>query len=250
MRKILNILTPENVFIEYELAGLGSRFAALIVDLIIQLFIFIAAVLTLYFAGFPYGDVIAELKFNIIAFAVTLLILFHLIYYTFFEMIMKGQSPGKKLLGIRVIRQSGEPEGIFDSLLRNSLRIVYVFPFLYLLDAFFVIMTKNYKRIGDYAANTVVVKVREKDELCRVEDLLGYEMSDDYMESSNTYPVNQLEYEVLKGFLARKNNVGNRRYVFAYNLNKYFSKKFNVQNKYNNPYEFFEEIVRKNSGLY
>ena len=131
MKKVLNILTPENVYIEYELAGIGSRFAAFIVDLIIQLFVFLATLLVLYIAGFNYSAVIVELGFNVAAFAITVLILFHLLYFPFFEMIMKGQSPGKKLLNIRVIRQNGEPVGIFDSVLRNFLRIVYIFPFLY-----------------------------------------------------------------------------------------------------------------------
>ena len=251
MKKVLNILTPENVFIEYELAGIGSRFAAFIIDSIIQLFVFAVALLGLYFAGFDYKALLHELGYQTVLFAVTILMLFHLLYFPFFELIMKGQSPGKKLFSIRVIRQNGEPEGVFDSVLRNFLRIVYLFPFLYLLDAFFVILTKNYKRIGDFASNTVVVKVRKSDQLVYVEDLLNTAQADDeYSKSPNIYLVTHFEYEVLKEFLARKNNVGERRYVFAYNFNKYFSRKFNVQNVYDNPYDFFEEIIRSNSGLY
>lgn len=250
MKKVLNILTPENVYVEYELAGIGSRFAAFIVDLLIQLFGFSVALLGLYFAGFDYSGLILELGVQTALFAATMLILFHLLYYIFFELIMKGQTLGKKLFGIRVIRQSGEPEGVFDSVLRNFLRIVYLIPLLYLLDAFFVILTKNYKRIGDFAANTIVVKVRKSDELVTIDDILeGSLDSDDYVENANIYPVSHFEYEVLKGFLARKNSVGERRFVFAYNFNKYFSKKFNVQNTYESPYEFFEEIIRINSGI-
>ena len=250
MKKVLNILTPENVYVEYELAGIGSRFAAFIVDLLIQLFIFSVTLLGLYFAGFDYVALIAELGMQAAMFAVTVLILFHLVYYPFFELIMKGQSPGKKLFSIRVIRQSGEPEGVFDSVLRNFLRIVYIIPLLYLLDAFFVILTKNYKRIGDYAANTVVVKVRKADQLITIENVLKRDFDiDDNAVNLNKYPVTHFEYEILKEFLARKNNVGDRRYVFAYNFNKYFSKKFNVEGIYNSPYEFFEDILRMNSGI-
>jgi uncharacterized RDD family membrane protein YckC len=250
MKKILNILTPENVYVEYELAGIGSRFAAFIIDSLIQLFVFFAAALGLYIAGFDYSGLIAELGIQVAIFATTILILFHLLYFPIFEFAMKGQSPGKKLFGIRVIRQSGEPEGIFDSVLRNFLRIVYIIPFLYLLDAFFVILTKNYKRIGDFAANTIVVKVRKGDQLVTIDDILSLKVeSDDYVENTNIYPVSHFEYEVLKEFLARKDNVGERRFVFAYNFNKYFSRKFNVEDAYSSPYEFFEEIVRMNSGI-
>ncbi len=250
MKKVLNILTPENVYVEYELAGIGSRFAAFIVDLLIQLFVFTLTLLGLYYAGFDYAGLIAELGIQAALFAATMLILFHLIYYPFFELIMKGQTPGKKLFSIRVIRQSGEPEGVFDSVLRNFLRIVYILPFLYLLDAFFVILTKNYKRIGDYAANTIVVKVRKGDQLITIDDILERNLdSDDYIENINKYPVTHFEYEILKEFLARKNSIGDKRYVFAYNFNKYFSNKFNVESTYDSPYEFFEDIIRMNSGI-
>lgn len=250
MKKVLNILTPENVYVEYDLAGIGSRFAAFIIDLLIQLFVFCVTLLGLYFAGVDYAGLIAELGLQAAMFAATMLILFHLTYYSFFELIMKGQTPGKKLFSIRVIRQNGEPEGVFDSVLRNFLRIVYLIPFLYLLDAFFVILTKNYKRIGDYAANTIVVKVRKADQLITIDDILKCNFdSDDYIENINKYPVTHFEYEVLKEFLARKNSVGDKRYVFAYNFNKYFSKKFNVESTYDSPYEFFEDIIRMNSGI-
>ena len=250
MKKILNILTPENVYVEYELAGIGSRFAAFVIDLLIQLFVFVITLLVLYFAGFDYLAVFAELDFQVIVFAITLLILFHLAYFSILELIMKGQTPGKKLISVRVIRQTGEPEGVFDSVLRNFLRIVYIIPLLYLLDAFFIILTKNYKRIGDFAANTLVVKVRKNDKLITIDDILEQnDERDEYVENYNIYPVSHFEYEVLKEFLARKNSVGERRYVFAFNFNKYFSRKFNLENTYDDPYDFFEDIVRMNSGV-
>ncbi|WP_010249904.1 RDD family protein [Acetivibrio cellulolyticus] len=250
MKKILNILTPENVYVEYELAGIGSRFAAFIIDLLIQLFVFAITLLCLYFAGFNYTALVAELSYQALIFAITILILFHLLYFSLLELIMNGQTPGKKLLNIRVIRQSGDPEGVFDSGLRNFLRIVYIIPLLYLLDAFFVILTKNYKRIGDYAANTIVVKVRKGDKLVTVDDILNQKLdSDDYTENTNIFPVSHFEYEVLKEFLARKDSVGERRYVFAYNFNKYFSRKFDLVKPYSNPYDFFEDIIRMNSGI-
>ncbi len=250
MKKILNILTPENVYVEYELAGIGSRFAAFIVDLLIQMFVFIFALTALFFAGFDYSALIYELDFQILTFAITLLILFHLLYFSLLEPLMKGQTPGKKLFGIRVIKQSGEPEGAIESVMRNFLRIVYIFPFLYLMDAFFVILSRNYKRIGDYVANTVVVKVRKGDKLLTIDDILvsNFAQNEDIC-SVNIFPVTHFEYEVLKEFLARKDSVGKKRYIFAYNFNRYFTRKFNLQEPYSNPYDFFEDIIRMNSGM-
>ncbi len=250
MKKILNILTPENVYVEYELAGIGSRFAAFIVDLLIQIVVFVLVLTALIFAGFDFEALIDELQFQVVAFAITLLTLFHLLYFSLIEPFMGGQTPGKKLFGIRVINQNGEPEGAFESAFRNFLRIVYVFPFLYLMDAFFVILTKHYKRVGDYAANTVVVKVRKGDKLLTIDDILDNNAAEeDYSGNVNMFPVTNFEYEVLKAFLARKDSVGQKRYIFAYNFNRYFSRKFNLQEPYSNPYEFFEDIIRMNSGM-
>lgn len=250
MKKVLNILTPENVYVEYELAGIGSRFAAFIIDLLIQLATIALIIVAMIILEFDFLALFIELQFQVVTFAVTLIILFHLLYFSFFEPIMGGQTPGKKALGIRVISQRGEPVSVFESILRNFLRIVYVFPFLYLMDALFVILTKNYKRVGDFAANTVVVKVRRGEKLLTLDDIIENNAAYvEYSENANIYPVTHFEYEVLKEFLARKDSVGKKRYIFAYNFNRYFSRKFNLQEPYSNPYDFFEDIIRMNSGM-
>ncbi|MFZ5988601.1 MAG: RDD family protein [Bacillota bacterium] len=252
MRRILEILTPENVFVEYELAGLGSRFIAFLIDCIIQFILVGIAAVTVFLAGFDIPYVIADLGiFNFVAFIVTLIMLFHILYFVFFEMILKGQSPGKKVMRLRVIKQNGQPINIFDSFLRGILRFADFLPSYYLVGSIFVIISKNYKRIGDFAANTIVVKVKNQEQLVTVDNLLNkaVTMESQEYEGVNVYPVNNIEYNVLKEFLSRKDNLGEKRPQLAFNLNTYFMKKFNLEKPYDNPYDFFEEIIKMNSGV-
>ncbi|NLF41845.1 MAG: RDD family protein, partial [Bacteroidales bacterium] len=152
MRKILEILTPENVYIEYELAGLGSRFIAYLIDLFIQVVFIGLAVIVLLFAGTEFiAYLIVQLGIMVLAFFVTVVLLLNLIYFIFFEMILKGQSPGKKIMKLRVIKQNGEPINLLDSFLRNLLRLFDMLPSYYLVGAVFVAFSSRCKRIGDFA---------------------------------------------------------------------------------------------------
>lgn len=257
MRNILEILTPENVFVEYELAGLGSRFIALCIDTIIQMLMIVTIIVMVIYGRIylGYNALIQELfdAINSMIVTVSIIIMFLILfgYYIFFEMLLKGQSPGKKIMKLRVIKQTGEPINILDSLMRNFFRIVYLVPVLHLLEVFLVTTTENYKRVGDLAANTIVVKIRKDDNLFTIDDILkSSENNDEIGEKlNNIYPVTHEEYAVLKEFLARKDKLGPRTSALTYKLNKYFSYKFNLAEINSDPIGFFEEIVKMNSGL-
>lgn len=257
MRNILEILTPENVFVEYELAGLGSRFVALFIDTVIQILMIIIVALIVLFGRLYIGENIAiQALFdaiNTIIVTISIIVIFLIMfgYYIFFEMLLKGQSPGKKIMKLRVIKQTGEPINILDSFMRNFFRIVYLVPLLHLLEVFLVTMTENYKRVGDFAANTIVVKIKDDDKLVTIDDVLkssniNGEISE---KANNIYPVTHDEYAVLKEFLERKDKLGSRTSALTYKLNKYFSYKFNLTETKSDPIAFFEEIVRMNSGI-
>lgn len=246
MRRILEILTPENVNVEYELAGLGSRFAALLIDHLIQAALIIAAVIAMVSGGMNFngdgGGFIAAL--GIIA---VFIIIFG--YFIFFEMITNGQTPGKKALKLRVIRYNGEPLGFLDSLLRNVLRIADFLPALNLMGAVFIIFTNEYRRIGDYAANTVVVKVRNDQAPLSVQDLLKLQLNGaDFDEKLvNEYPVTSIEYGILRDYLARRDGLGERKPVFEYHLSRYFMKKFGIEKPDVSSEKFLEKILKANS---
>ncbi len=157
------VVTPENVEFVYEVAGLASRLSAVLIDHLILLAGVIAVVLGMVFAG---G---ASFGFSpFIALAVIFLLYFG--YFAGFEWRRQGQTPGKKLAGIRVIDDRGLNPDLFQAILRNLVRTIDMMPLLFSLDfvAFgmyglgggVALAGARGKRLGDWAAGTMVVRVR------------------------------------------------------------------------------------------
>jgi uncharacterized RDD family membrane protein YckC len=167
------IRTPEHVELRFLLAGPGSRFLALLVDLIIQWLLFLGVMLAL--AGFLWvtnwslGEVIGKgrgRRLALWALAVLTLTFFVLQwgYFTFFETVWSGQTPGKRRQGIRVIRENGRPIGFAEAAIRNLLRSVLdsqPFP-LHAVGFMVGMLNDRFKRLGDFAAGTVVIVERRQ----------------------------------------------------------------------------------------
>jgi uncharacterized RDD family membrane protein YckC len=157
----LSIETPELVGIEMPVAGIGSRFVALLVDYLIWLVAVIAIifVISLVDPSLSHFSKMGE------KWAIALLILsFFLLYwgyFTLFEAYWGGRTPGKRLTKIRVIQRSGRGIGLFEAMTRNLLRIVDQFPFVYMVGAVTIFLTRDHQRLGDLAAGTLVVHERE-----------------------------------------------------------------------------------------
>jgi len=167
LERSVTVRTPEAIAFYYELAGLGSRFLALCVDTGIQLGVL--AVLGILAATGARGvAAIASLlhwsaktlESTIVAAVVlTLFVLFYG-YFIAFEKLWNGQTPGKRLLGIRVVRDGGYAVELASSLIRNLVRIgEFAFGF-YSLSAISMVLSSENKRLGDYAAGTIVVRDR------------------------------------------------------------------------------------------
>ena len=84
-------------------------------------------------------------------------------YFMLFEWLMRGQTPGKRALKIRVIRDDGTPATIHEVLVRNVLRLVDFLPGLYGVGALVMFPSRLSKRLGDIAAGTIVVKESQLD---------------------------------------------------------------------------------------
>ena len=162
MERSLEIRTGEAVAIRYELAGLGSRFLALMVDLIAQVAIAIALLVAFAFAGpglarlVPFGG--KNLAAWGIALAVLLLFLIFFGWFIVFETWWSGRSPGKRALGLRVVRDGGFPIDAGAAIIRNLVRIVEFGLGFYALSAISALLSPENKRLGDFAAGTVVVR--------------------------------------------------------------------------------------------
>jgi len=142
--------TPEGV--ELKLTGVGfyARSIAWFIDALIQLLIIIAFLFVLP----RLGDFGMGLLFIVMFFL-------HWLYPVFFEIYMKGQTPGKRMMKIQVLLIDGTMVNWGASLLRNLLRSIDFLPFFYVLGVVSMLMSKDFRRLGDLAANTIVVYKRE-----------------------------------------------------------------------------------------
>lgn len=162
MSNEITIVTPEQVELKFELAGLGSRFVAAMTDTLIQGLLTAAVLITFMFA---FGESIKWVDFlSNWVFAIMFLFLFALWggYFLFFEIIWNGQTPGKKSAGIRVIRDTGHPVDFRSALLRNVMRIVDILPGMYGIGMVSIFVSPQCRRLGDYVAGTLVVKTQQK----------------------------------------------------------------------------------------
>jgi uncharacterized RDD family membrane protein YckC len=157
----LIIETPEQTSIEFPLAGIGSRFLAVLIDTLIQGAVLI--LLGLIFVGLGLGFRSAGFAGSqaagvwIVAILIFLYFLLMYGYFILFESIWNGQTPGKRLTHLRVIKDSGQPITAIDAVGRNLLRIVDQLPFAYGIGVLCSWISPQSKRLGDYVAGTVVV---------------------------------------------------------------------------------------------
>ena len=156
MKKI-TVITPSNIEVEYLLAGAGSRFGAFIIDFFIQIIaILIFAWITISVSGGLFSPIGFGIDISGTVLAILLIGFFviYMGYFIFLETIMNGQTIGKRILGLRVIQENGEPAGFFQILIRGFLRssvdMMYV-------GVFIILFSKQHKRLGDMVAGTIVI---------------------------------------------------------------------------------------------
>jgi uncharacterized RDD family membrane protein YckC len=142
------IATPEGVELEVDLGGLGSRFLAQMIDWVLTSLIIGALAIVL----FAIGGGVATAVFLVLVF----LIWFG--YDVLFEVLANGRTPGKRLCGLRVVRAGGQPIGFVASSVRNLMRLVDGPLTLYLGGIVSIVVSKRNQRLGDMAADTLVVR--------------------------------------------------------------------------------------------
>ncbi len=189
-REIL-VATPENIEIEYELAGVGSRLLANLIDSLLQIAACIAVALLFVLLGALLGLSNAAWSRAILDFfenvltglAILMFFVVYWGYFIWFEIAWNGQTPGKRQLGLRVIRDGGYPTSAYATITRNLLRVIDVMPLITPLVVLaglsdhtsgiaalagvsimqtlcFMLVSARYQRLGDFVAGTMVVKQR------------------------------------------------------------------------------------------
>jgi len=142
----LAIATPEGVQVELVLAGLGSRFTAALIDLVLKGILLIAVLLVSAVLG-DIGVAIASVALAAI----------YLGYDIAFEVLAGGRTPGKRRTGLRVLRADGRSVDLLSSAIRNVVRLVDGLVLVYLPGMVSILVTRRNQRLGDLAASTIVV---------------------------------------------------------------------------------------------
>jgi uncharacterized RDD family membrane protein YckC len=158
-----DIKTPEYVSIQFQLAGLGSRAAAFILDQLIlyAVDIILIIIFLLVTKGITTWGTFHNSETLPLAITIILFFVINWGYFFAFEFFAGGKTIGKKILGIRVIQENGHSLTLLSSFIRNLLRIIDALPVSYLLGFIMMFFHPKHKRIGDLVAGTIVVHERK-----------------------------------------------------------------------------------------
>lgn len=140
------IETPEGVELALRVAGPAPRFLAWSIDMLIRGAVYVALSISLSFLG--------RLGIGLLLISIFLIEWF---YPVLFEVYRQGATPGKRSMGLRAVHDDGTPIGWPASLVRNLLRAVDFLPLFYGFGLVSMLLTGDFKRLGDLAAGTLVV---------------------------------------------------------------------------------------------
>jgi uncharacterized RDD family membrane protein YckC len=155
MGDVYSLDTPESVSVGYDVAGVGSRFLAALIDALVLAVVLAALGIVTLIAGLNLQGTIA---YAAAAIGVLIINVVFLGYFVFFEIIWNGQSPGKRAMGLRVVKTSGYPITPVTALIRNVVRLVDWLPAFYAVGVITMIANRHARRLGDLVAGTVVIK--------------------------------------------------------------------------------------------
>ena len=249
----LVIETPERVELHYVLASVGNRFLAAAIDHIIQLVAI--AIILVAAAAFSDWQLFAGMGVWTAAFTVLAVFAIYWGYFVVFETAWSGQTPGKRMMRLRVVREDGRPVRFFEVFVRNLLRVaIDIQPMpSYAIGVVSIIFSARSKRIGDFVAGTVVVKERATeapslDEIIRVSEIeqQRLERAAPAPFSADTRRLSEQEVRAVKTFLKRRFELQEpNRTALAARIAQPISVKLGVPVDMISPEALLEEIERQ-----
>ncbi len=154
----LDVATPERVSLSLPVAGIGYRCLAYLIDVTLLFLFWVVAYFTFTLLVSDVLGFLQGLSGLVQTLMVVGLFATQWMYWTLAEVFMGGQTPGKRLIGIRVVRLDGSPVGLLESAVRNLVRVVDFLPALYALGCLSMLLTRQHRRLGDLLAGTVLVR--------------------------------------------------------------------------------------------
>jgi len=240
----LTIETPEQIELEFPVAGLGSRGMALLLDTLIQA---VAVIAVLLFVDLVSSDLFRYWKTAgkwTEAIAIFFSFCLYWGYFAIFELFWNGQTPGKRQARIRVITASGRPITVFEAIARNFLRAVDSL-FFYMVGAIAIAVDKKNRRLGDMVAGTVVVH-----ELQEQGDSYWYGQQNSETTPTSIEAITAMtgqEFHLIETFLNRRLDLPyDRRVATAKNIADRIGQRLNVPAAdRTSPENFLEELSRR-----
>jgi len=255
----LVIETPERVELHYVLANVGNRFLAAAIDHLIQAVLLLAVILIFSFAdGFRrMGGFVTAGNW---ALGLGLFALFAIYwgYFVVFETLWSGQTPGKRLMRLRVVREDGRPVRFFEVFVRNLLRLLIdMQPALsYAIGVVSIIFSARSKRVGDFVAGTVVVKERATEapslsEIMNISDIeqRRLERATAAPFNADTRLLNEQDVRAVETFLKRRYELADRnRQMLAMRIAQSIAAKLGIATDGLPPETVLEEIERQHNA--
>jgi len=242
-----SISTPENVDLHLELAGIGNRVLATMIDSILGGLVIIVVALLFILVGFILDQthVFPASRNQVLLVAAMFAMFFAFIiqfgYNIFFEGIWHGQTPGKRIAQIRVIEANGQPVGWAAVCIRNLVRTIDVG--ILLIGILVMLIDKNERRLGDLAAGTLVIRERKTDLSTGEVKLLTGAKPDSLLDIGRVTPE---EYDLLARFLKRRITLSPaHRPVVAQQSETYFKEKLNETNGAEHDAQGSEQFLEK-----
>jgi len=208
--------------VEYRLANVGSRLGAAIIDYTLQFVVIFLVALVISNFGRQMDIWEFNVNYSIIG-AIVILIIFVIFmgYFIVCELLMNGQTIGKRILGLRVIRDNGQPiefsQALIRGIIRSSLDMMYV-------GFFAILFSKKHKRIGDMAAGTIVVIEKYADNFAAL-------TIPDYSLPDTLPPIEEMtatERDMVDTWLRRRDTLPDKGIRLGQMIEEYFNNKLEV----------------------
>jgi uncharacterized RDD family membrane protein YckC len=211
---VLIIETPERVPLHFALASIGNRFLACALDHALQLLAILLMVIAFSVLASisTFGEELSNAPKWVHAVLIIIVFLIFSSYFAFFEWIWNGQTPGKRLLKLRVIREDGRPITFWEAAVRNLLPTFDMMPApFYSIGLISVFLSLSDQRVGDMVAGTVVIREREA-EAPAFANVFASSVSDPALRrafqpvdfNASLTPLTESEIQVVETFLRRR----------------------------------------------
>lgn len=236
MEKI-KIETTQNVELEYPLAGLGNRVAAYLIDAVFIVIYWFAAMLLLFTIA---STELAEVSIIGILIALYLPVLF---YHFLFETFNEGQSPGKKIMKIRVVKLDGTEATVGTYFMRWLLSLVDIFLTSGVVAVITVAVTEKSQRLGDMAAGTTVIKLKKDAEMY---DTILMEDTDQDIRYPEVSKLDDDDVRLLKELIitARQQDLSDKVIDRFYKAKAHYEGKLGIKSNTEYPAAFFTALLK------